>query len=381
MSFKTWQTLFKSDGTYTSPRARVIVHVGLWSLLFLFLLFVNSWLTRDSDTPALTYWLAAGNMLVLTISYYWLATLAVPLLYKSKWFVLGLHVLGVFCFNTWANYLIFGAFTTYFELTPRLRGLFQVYREAGFLGSLYNYSALLVTWSLTLSSLMIPVLAKMIKDFYEARLRVIRLQRDNYQLELNFLRAQINPHFIFNAINSVYSFLVDRDEEASYLLLKLSGLLRYSVHEAGQEKVSLEQEVAFLEGYIGIETLRQRENVVISFSCEGPLSDYQIPPLLLVTFIENAFKHGINATTRAAWVEVRLRVEPGGGLYFTVKNSKPPHPTRLPKSSGIGLVNLQRRLDLLFPKDYQLEVQNLADTFNVQLFLQLHEKQTKLSYH
>ncbi|WP_246001024.1 sensor histidine kinase [Pontibacter diazotrophicus] len=214
---------------------------------------------------------------------------------------------------------------------------------------------------------------KLFKNNYESHKRYALLQKQNAELELSFLRAQIHPHFLFNTLNNVYGLVMD-NEKAAQVVLKLSDLLRFSLYESNRGFIPLKREVEFLSDYISLEQIRHSSRVSIQYCFSGIQDEeVKIAPLLLINFIENAFKHGINATRHRAWVRIRL-TQDKDTTEFTVENSKP---AKLEASSdfneGIGLENVKRRLALQYPGKHRLKIKDTTDSFLVILTLQTNE--------
>jgi two-component system LytT family sensor kinase len=198
-----------------------------------------------------------------------------------------------------------------------------------------------------------------------------RIQRDleNQRLtaELSFLKSQINPHFLFNSLNSIYSLAYQKSDTTPEAILKLSEIMRYMLYECNDNKVELTKELQYLQNYIDLQKIRFGNKAFIDFEVTGEVTNQHIVPLLLISFIENAFKHGI-ANDAAAPIKLKINLEEGQ-LYFFIQNKK--HTHNRDSSGGIGLNNVRRRLDLLYPGKYNLEIRDEADNYTVQLSLVL----------
>ena len=198
-----------------------------------------------------------------------------------------------------------------------------------------------------------------------------RIQRDleNQRLsaELAFLKSQINPHFLFNSLNSIYSLAYQKSETTPEAILKLSEIMRYMLYECNDNKVDLSKEIQYLHNYIDLQKIRFGNKAFIDFKVEGNIENQQIVPLLLIAFIENAFKHGVanNAVT-----PIRVLIDVNDAhLHFHMQNKK--HNNNRDASGGIGLNNVRRRLNLLYPGKYNLEISDEPDTYTVELSLVL----------
>jgi two-component system LytT family sensor kinase len=198
------------------------------------------------------------------------------------------------------------------------------------------------------------------------------LEQEKINSELSFLKAQINPHFFFNTLNNIYALTIIDVETAREALHKLSRMMRYVLYETQHGTVLLSQEIAFAQDYIQLMQLRLTDKVTVSLQPPVPLHDVSIAPMLFLPFIENAFKHGVSAV-QPSHIDIKIWQE-GQKVYVEVKNTLfPEKRTVLDESNGIGLSNTQRRLDLLYPGKYQLDVSENTDQkeFEVHLELQL----------
>lgn len=198
-----------------------------------------------------------------------------------------------------------------------------------------------------------------------------RIQRDleNQRLsaELSFLKSQINPHFLFNSLNSIYSLAYQKSDTTPEAILKLSEIMRYMLYECNDNKVELSKELQYLQNYIDLQKIRFGNKAFINYEVHGEVTNQHIVPLLLISFIENAFKHGV-ANDPASPIVLKINLS-DSHLYFFVQNKK--HSHNRDASGGIGLINVRRRLDLLYPYKYNLEIRDEADTYTVQLSLVL----------
>ena len=198
-----------------------------------------------------------------------------------------------------------------------------------------------------------------------------RIQRDleNQRLsaELAFLKSQINPHFLFNSLNSIYSLAYQRSETTPEAILKLSEIMRYMLYECNDNKVDLAKELQYLQNYIDLQKIRFADKAYIDFKVDGKIENQQIVPLLLIAFIENGFKHGV-ANNPVTPIRLLIDVHEAH-LHFYMQNKK--HTNNRDASGGIGLSNVKRRLDLLYPGKYNLEVKDETDTYTVELSLVL----------
>ncbi|OKS89264.1 sensor histidine kinase [Mucilaginibacter polytrichastri] len=195
------------------------------------------------------------------------------------------------------------------------------------------------------------------------------LKEQQLSSELNYLKAQLHPHFFFNTINNIYSLALKQSADTAPMVAKLGDMMRYVLYEADQKKVSLAREIEFLANYVSVEKIRHPDNQTIQFDVQGITNDVYMEPLLLLPFIENAFKHGLQEETAAGFVTIIIcRAEQE--LTLQVSNSKPPK-TEVAAAKGIGLQNVIKRLDILYPGNYQLEINDEATIHHALLTLQI----------
>jgi two-component system LytT family sensor kinase len=199
-----------------------------------------------------------------------------------------------------------------------------------------------------------------------------RVQRDleNQRLtaELSFLKSQINPHFLFNSLNSIYSLAYQRSETTPEAILKLSEIMRYMLYECNDAKVDLTKELQYMQSYIDMQKIRYEGKVFVNFSVHGKVTNQKIAPLLLIAFIENAFKHGLANDPRQP-ILMQVYVKEEHQLYFYLHNKK--HHHNRDAGGGIGMHNVKRRLELLYPGQYTMIVKNEPESYSCELTLEV----------
>ncbi|MEL6305786.1 MAG: histidine kinase, partial [Bacteroidota bacterium] len=190
------------------------------------------------------------------------------------------------------------------------------------------------------------------------------------EIELNYLKQQVNPHFLFNSLNSIYSLSRQQSPETPTVVMQLSELMRYQLESAKKDTVLLKEEFEFLENYLLLEEKRLGERCTIEFVIDGAISDHTIAPMLLIPFVENAVKHGAQSTNEPSFIDISASIE-NSTLYFSVVNSKPRTMVELNRK-GMGLENVKRRLNLLHPKSHILRIDNSEKEYNVNLKIDLN---------
>lgn len=193
-----------------------------------------------------------------------------------------------------------------------------------------------------------------------------KLQRE---LELNYLKEQVNPHFLFNSLNSIYSLSRLQSPETSMVVMQLSELMRYQLESTNKDFVLLKEELEFIENYLLLEEKRLSNRCKMEFIIEGELLNYAIAPMLLIPFVENAVKHGAQSTNEPSSIEISARIR-DTVLHFSVVNSKPSRAMES-KREGMGLDNVKRRLNLLYYKLYSLNIDETKKVYKVHLTIDL----------
>ena len=207
------------------------------------------------------------------------------------------------------------------------------------------------------------------KQWFWQQVTLKRIQMENLQTELRYLKAQMNPHFLFNSINTIYFQIDKKNIEARASLQKFAELLRYQLYECNEDTISIEKEIEYLKSYIDLQRLRKNSNHSINFNAGEDVKGFALAPLLLLPFVENAFKHLSNFDDQLNLVNVNLERQ-NGHFEFKVSNSK--NITETSKNhNGIGLKNVQRRLELLYANNYSLAIDNNDQYYVVNLKIQL----------
>lgn len=211
---------------------------------------------------------------------------------------------------------------------------------------------------------------KVISQWLQTERKNKEIQNEKLQTELSFLKAQINPHFLFNTLNNIYSLAADRSENTAAAVMKLSSIMRYVLNEAKNDFVPLEKEIEFTNHYIELQKIRITDKTPVEFIVTGDISGKEVSPLLFLPFIENAFKYGVS-TRIISPIQIDLDIH-DDFIALRVKNDK--HQNSALKSAnntGIGINNTRRRLDLIYPNRYSLDTCNSETNFSVNLKIQL----------
>lgn len=198
-------------------------------------------------------------------------------------------------------------------------------------------------------------------------------EKENLSLELSALKSQVNPHFLFNTLNSIFALSLQRSKETPEVVLKLSGMLRYMLYEISDEMAPLEKEVAVMKDYLDLQKIRLDESCKISFVTNGSVEQVSIPPLLFFPLVENSFKHGLKGTSRDSFVDIALNVT-AEGLYFQISNNKGQvDETESGEYGGIGIENVKKRLALIYGGRADLQITDEPTSFSVEITIRWEE--------
>ena len=210
-----------------------------------------------------------------------------------------------------------------------------------------------------------------IRSAIREKLNGLILAEQKKESELGLLRSQVSPHFLFNTLHNLYSLSINRPVEMPGLLLQLAELLRYSVYEADRPLVSLQEEIAYLRNYVAIEHVRMADRLALKVDLDDTNEDIRIAPMLLIVFVENAFKHSRNTSDRVVAINLALKVS-DEKVFFSVDNScadEIDEAAVVKKASGVGITNVTKRLELLYPGDYHFRQSRTEGHYRVELWL------------
>ena len=220
-----------------------------------------------------------------------------------------------------------------------------------------------------INSLLIPIPIFAVLWVYEQWRWLKILQTEKGKAELALLKNQINPHFFFNTLNNLYGLVVEKSDKAPEVVLKLSDMMRYIIYDGKEDVVQLTDEIEYLENYIELHRIRYQKEVEILFNKQIE-RDYSIAPLLFIILLENAFKHGVESMTQDAYVHIKL-IATGNQVSFWIVNNFEEDPQK--QSLGIGLDNLKKRLEHIYPQQYTLQLEKQATTYSAQLTIMIHD--------
>jgi len=341
---------------FQRPLPRLAQHLAFWVLSY----FVFLHLFKSGDRPEKIDYIytAIFHATVLPAVYINLLLLFPRFANARRWPIYLLTVIALIAAFTWLNEIFFQDWSKY--IFPN-----------------YFFISYFTGWEISLFYvvyLSITCLLKLSKSWFaisELQRQLLASEKEKVQIELKALKAQINPHFFFNTLNGIYSMSLARDERLPATVLQLSQLMRYFLYESGADLVPLEKEWQMFQDYIALQKLRTASNLNLEQRIEGEIRDQKIAPVLLVTFLENAFKHGAPLSNQSSLIRIGLNVQ-GNDFHFSIENTKGQvDDVESGAWKGMGLENVRRRLALLYPGRHTLEIQEDSDRFFVKLHLQL----------
>jgi two-component system, LytTR family, sensor kinase len=339
---------------------RVLVHAIFWFLLLSTLTLLD-WRSGGNDA-GFAFYLSNQviNIFFYAVIYYLNAEFLIPTyLSKNRLWTYVILISGLAVLITPIK--IYFLFEKFAEFPERQRALVS---DQG-----YFYLISLMTAGGSTVVKIFSDWAKQLRVHQEMEVRTI-------QSELSFLKSQINPHFLFNTLNSLYALTLKKSDEAPEIVIKLSEMMRYMLYECNERQVLLSKEIDYIQNYLDLEALRHKQ-MDIQFELQGEAKDLKIAPLIFIAFIENAFKHGANNQISKGFVQIQMVVD-GDEVNMYVENSKVEKMPTIEhkRTGGIGLVNVKRRLDILYPKNYNLEIFDAPNTYGVNLWIKLNATPT-----
>lgn len=338
-----------------SPRYRVLRHVIYWA--FHICIWAAFWVIMGVDLPYTRHLL---NMLMWVPAFilfgYPLVYYAIPkLLLKGK-------IVQFFLLT-----LAWGAVGIFMDIAYRGYVLIPL-QEAMGLTNIIRRGPLSFCFLCMTTSAASPMLIKFFKLWTIKQREWLSAQQEKITAELQLLKAQVHPHFLFNTLNNIYSFSLEQSPKTPEMILKLSSLLSYMLYDCRSEEVRLEKEIEIMKNYIDLEKERYGNSIDISWNVDGEIKDSFIAPLMMLPFLENAFKHGASEQIEKCWISVDIAARQEY-LTFKIANSKNEYAPY--NTHGIGINNVKKRLELLYPGNHELKMTDEGSFFVVAMQLKL----------
>lgn len=346
-----------------SSRYRILRHVSFWTLhvIVFSIIYLGNILPKTNALPELVLtsliWVPAYILYAYPVCY-WL----VP-----KYLLRQKHIQFIILFFIWAVAGWFFNFLFRSQVLNPFRA-FMAYPASASVGnknpwapaSYFNMNMMAGFCSMII----------LFKFWYLKQRDWMQAEKEKVTAELQLLKAQVHPHFLFNTLNNIYSFSMENSPKTSQLILKLSSLLNYILYDCKADEVRLEKEIAVMKDYIDLEKERYANKLEVSVNIEGDIKDKYIVPLLLLPFLENAFKHGTSEQLEKPWLSMDLSVKQNI-LRCKIVNSKSEHVQY--SANGIGINNVKKRLEFLYPGKHELKIDAEPDFFVASLMLELKD--------
>lgn len=351
------QFLFRSGFT------RILLHILFWMVVAFFYFVLFSW---NSEYPEITVIISTGLIPVAIAETYFFNYFLVPrFLWKKNYVRFFLFSFYTLLAGVWLSFLIV-FYALFYILTYK----------ASVSPSLLHPELQVVSLNFII---FLAIAIKQVKRAFFMQQEKSELEKNKLttelklkEAELKLLKAQVHPHFLFNTLNNLYGLTLEKSDEAPKMVLQLSEILDYILYRCDAPRVFLDEDLANLKNYIEIEKIRYPEKLQLENEIPDKTGKLKIAPLLLLPFVENAFKHGVSHYPGTAFVRTKATII-GKKLIFDIENTRNPLTKNGNSSSGIGMKNVKRRLDLLYPGKYILSIEKKEQTFSVNLTLELEE--------
>jgi two-component system, LytTR family, sensor kinase len=317
---------------------RLSVHIIFWFCVWFFFFFYYK---RYSEINSYTFGASLINLIVAITTVYTFNYHLIPnILLKNK-----KRKFFAFAFVTIVMFFYIQLLLTLLLVVKQLSDGYRLFPEMLDIVMLF-FNLFFVVF--------IAIAIKLYKRWNEKDFQEQKVQKEKVEAELQMLKTQINPHFLFNTLNSIYMLAMKQSEQTANTVLKLSDILDYILYRIDTPKIAISNEIKIIEDYIELEKIRFSNRVDLNFNTDLKIKGIKIPPMLIIPFIENAFKHGVAKSIEKSWIKISIK-ESGGILNIIIANSKVQNKFK-DKTGGIGLVNVRKRLNLLYEEKYQLDI-------------------------
>ncbi len=337
-------------------------YLVFWVLIFVFSISNASYLYASNEELLTIYAIRVSFQIVIAITI--IEVLIPRILNKGKqwlfWFSVVLFLLIIYVICT---------------------AILKYYLEVKFPGSYVNYLKKFsdLTWYGRVTNLsdiiskslyfLYPTFLILVLKLYQEKQNLLKLNEQKTTAELTALKNQLNPHFLFNTLNNLYALALKKSDDTTKVIQKLSYILDYILYGCNEKFVSLDKEIDLLENYLSLEKIRYGDRVKITFH-KDVTGKEKIAPLILLTFLENAFKHGVAQEINQASIEIKISKK-NEQIVYTIQNSKPLGVEHNASKDSIGLKNVKKQLELLYPQAYDLIIENTSNTFSANLKLDI----------
>ncbi len=329
-------------------RLNIMLHIALWLLAFA----IHTGFFSRFFSPGITLLRGLGNFLPLVFIFY------TNLFLINRFWEKGRYLLYLVSVTALILLLTF--------MRTRINLLFPEIDRASLFLANETFSWRIAALFTNTGALLVSALYQLLQNRKKEEQRSLEIINRQNEAQLQFLRAQINPHFLFNTLNNIYALAVSRSDKTPEMVLRLSNLLRYVVYDGKAEQVALSGEIEHIRQYIELFQLRSETPADISFTTEGQTHGFMIEPMILIPLVENCLKHCDFDINNQAFVKITLKVG-DGKLLFETSNSKSSSDFQKDRVGGVGLENIRKRLSLKYPNEYRFEISDKKDIFEVRL--------------
>ena len=340
---------------------RILQHIFFW-VFFLFLETLHFYDSTNDENVLSVFLLASSRFSSALILIYLNLLIFIPFLLEKNKTVL--YILSIVSSYFIVVYSVYGIYLLFFEPTTSIV-IEEATKKPRMLPALFG-----LTFLLTILSSLIHFAKRWIK-LKDVELDFKEEQRQRLEAELNALKAQVNPHFLFNSLNNIYSLSLDKSDLAPEMILKLSDLMSYIIYDARAKFANFKNEAEFIKNHVDLEKIRVQNRVEVNFETDENLFNYEIAPLLFTPFIENAFKYVAPINDEKAFINF-IFSEKEGELHFVSENSAEAEMTTFEHNNhGIGIENVKKRLQLIYPERHKLEILHENNKFTINLKIKL----------
>lgn len=348
-------------------KSKVYVHLLFWVLYYILEVYLDFYWSRY-QFPDVAWQIRLQNTIVLELGYLLIKMpLAYSLLYVYEKTTIKRFLTYVFCCFIIVTAVLIHRFFTHYIIYPHIYGVTETLdgkQPSGFINGLVAFNSFMDL--IFMAGLIFGVEITRQKSLLKEQISLLKAEK--LDQELSMLKAQINPHFLFNTLNNIYGMALKKADETPDVILQLSKVMRYNIYEATEKYISIDKDVENLKDFLQIQQIRHRDLVII-FNEEMDHPSQEISPLILIQFVENAFKHGVSETLGQSFLHIDLKLN-NGVLHYHIENSKEEKPHG--NSTKIGLKNIRRQLELLYPK-HSLTVESTNDRYIVNLIIDFND--------
>jgi sensor histidine kinase YesM len=330
----------------------VILNIALWFLYFSVLLFIFS----QGKTPVkIDYVYTLSFLIFMAIPIVINTYILVPkLLQKGKYLTFTLAFIGI-------SVLLWQCYVHYFELV-----LDVIFPDYFFISYQSNLQAITKFILVLVVSMLLRIFESWLY-FNADQNKYLQTENQRIQIQLSHLRAQINPHFLFNSLNVIYALAIEKKEETPDAIVQLSDVLRYIIYDADSDRIKLKEEITLLKNYIAFQKFRTHGLEEVTFNIQVENEDFEIYPMLLLPLVENAFKHGMKKNIENAFIKISLTQESTKFRFQIVNHNNSSQQKSDLEYSGVGLENIQRNLEIVYPESHQFKIEETPEIFTVSL--------------